>query len=125
MHSRSVAIGIAFLCSSILSYAQQGLIGTYEGPYFEVTNGEWPRRHSTTLHITSAENGKLAGKFHVSGPSCQGDYVIDGTYQDNKLELRTSEGGVPGCGNRKFILNIESDKLVGKYDTLTITLSKK
>jgi hypothetical protein len=124
MRIRTLVIGIALLSCSTLLYAQQGLLGTYTGTFRE-RGGEYPVRVSAILEITSAENGKLAGKLKFSSASCSGDYVIDGAYQDSKLEMLTSEGAVRGCGKDKLVLVAQGNKLVGKYGANEIELSKK
>jgi hypothetical protein len=105
-------------------YAQQGLLGTYAGGFRE-RGGEYPVRVYAILEITSAENGKLAGKFKASGGSCGGDYVIEGNYHDNKLEMRTGKGAMRGCGEEPLVVVVQGNKLVGKYSTYDVELSKK
>lgn len=124
MRIRTLVIGIALLSCSTLLYAQQGLLGTYTGAFRE-RGGEIPRRVSAILEITSAENGKLAGKFKLSGGSCGGDYVIDGAYQDSKLEMRTSEGALRGCGKDTLVLVPQDNKLVGTIGAESIELQRK
>lgn len=109
---------------SIASYAQQGLMGSYQGNYVEFVSGH-PTPHHGVLQLSKMENGKVAGKFNITGQSCSGEYAVTGTYSDSKLDLRTSEGSLRGCGNEPLVLSIEGDTLTGTYSTMRITLSRK
>ena len=124
MRNRISGIGIALLlaCSS-LSYAQQEIVGTYAGSY-SVSSGH-PERYSATLTITGVVNGKVAGKFHIDASTCGGDYPIDGAYQDGKLDLRTGEGSMRGCGQDAVKLVLQGNRLVGTIGGFNASLGKK
>ena len=129
MRSGIVALGVLFLFFSTLSYAQQELIGTYEGRWMAGGSGDagaatlFP--NYGTLKIVSAENGKLSGTFTVGKYYCSGEYLIEGSYHDNKLEMRTGQGAKRDCGKEPLVVVVEGNKLVGKYSTYDIELSKK
>jgi hypothetical protein len=120
---RTLSIGIALLSCSALLYAQQGLLGTYKAWYKTGQLGH-KQSNSATLEITSAENGKIAGKLTISG-ECDGDYVIAGTYQDSKLEMLTSEGALRGCGKETLLFVAQGNKLVGTMGAEKIEFERK
>lgn len=125
---RSLTLGIALtsLFCSAQSYAQQGLMGKYEATYSGVTTGRGvPWTQYLTLEITTAENGKMAGKLNVARLGCSGDYLIDGTYQDSKLEMKTNEGAKTGCGKVPLVLVPQGNKLVGTYGRTPVEFSKQ
>jgi hypothetical protein len=129
MRTRTMCIGIAlFSCSTLLS-AQQGLIGSYEGRFVHTGfAGYGPQHTYATLEIANADNGKLAGKLKIErhwAYACEGDYVVQGTYQDNKLDLLTSEGVKRGCGKESLVLTVQGNKLVGTFGSSEIELGKK
>jgi len=126
MRLGTVALGVLFLFYSTLSYTQQELIGTYEGNWTVAAgshSGGFP--NWGTLKIVSAENGKLSGTFAVGNLSCRGEYLIEGSYHDNKLEMRTGQGAMRGCGEDPLVVVVQGKKLVGKFSTYEIELSKK
>jgi len=121
---RYVAIGVAvFLCST-LSNAQQGLVGTYEGRWI-FASGSRDYYNYGTLKIASAENGKLVGTFTIAQQACKGEYLIGGTFHDNKLEMQTGDGVLADCGKQPLVLVVQGNKLVGKYSTFETELTKK
>jgi len=126
MRIRTLGIGIALFSCSTLSYAQQELIGKYEGNWTVAAgshSGGFP--NWGTLKIVSAENGKLSGTFTVGNLSCRGEYSIEGSYQDNKLEMRVGQGAMRGCGGELLMLVVQGNKLVGTYSTYAIEMAKK
>ena len=124
MRGRYLAIGVAVLFCSTFSYGQQTLTGTYEGKWM-FGSGSRNYYNYGTLTIASAENGKISGKFAVARYACMGEYLIEGTYQNDKLEMRTGEGTLRDCGNQPFVVVVQGNKLVGTYSTFEIELSKK
>lgn len=126
---RRLALGVALasLFCSAESHAQQGLMGTYEATYpgYSRSSRRSPMTEHLTLEITAAENGKLAGKLNVARFDCRGDYLIEGTYRDGKLRMRTSEGTKAGCGNVRLALVSEGNKLVGTYGRTPVEFSKQ
>lgn len=124
MHIRIGVVGALLICST-LAHGQQGLPGTYEADFsgFSDSGREWSQR--VTLVITSAENGKVAGKYHVPKYSCAGDYLIEGTVRENHLELTTSPGTMRGCGNAKIVLTVDGTRLIGKVTTYDAEFRRK
>lgn len=125
MRRQTLCIGIALFFCSTLSYAQQGLIGSYEGSFRHPDPGHGPRQVGSTLEIKSAENGKLAGKFKISNEYCMGEYLIQGTYNENKLEMWTGEGTKRDCGKELLVLVVQGNKLIGTIGSTRIEMEKK
>jgi hypothetical protein len=109
---------------SALAYAQQEMVGTFDGSYF-VSGANHPMRYSVTLTITGVEDGKVAGKFNIDASVCSGDYPIQGTYQDNKLNLRTGDGSMRGCGQDAIEMVLKGNQLVGKIAGFNAILGRK
>ena len=125
MRRRTLFIGIALFFCSTLSYAQQGLIGSYEGRFMQTNPAERSTRIGSTLEIKSAENGKLAGIFKISNEYCRGEYLIQGTYNESRLEMLTGEGTKRDCGKESLVLIVQGNKLVGTIGSLQIEMEKK
>lgn len=119
------AIVVALLCCAGISYAQQGLVGSYYGEYPEPTGHGWPKIQGLTLKIVSAKDGKIAGQLVLGSNECVGNYELEGSYQDNKLEMKTSEGSLRGCGQQPVTLEVQGDKLVGRYGMFSVQLTRK
>jgi hypothetical protein len=109
----------------MLIYAQEGLLGTYKGSFYTEYPGHGAIPVFSILEITSAENGKIAGKFNITQGYCRGDYVIEGTYQDSKLEMLKSAGALRDCGKETLVVVAQGAKLTGTYGALKIELEKK
>ena len=124
MHSRISRLGLAVLACSSLAYAQQDIAGRYSGSY-SVSGLNHPMRYTGTLTITGVENGKVAGKFNIDANVCSGDYPIQGTYQDGKLELRTGDGSMRGCGQDAIEMVLQGNRLVGKIGGFNASLDRK
>ena len=121
------AVIALFSCSTLLC-AQQGLTGIYKGRFGVVYRAgldPWPL--DATLDIATAENGELAGKFRIWGTwiyVCNGNYSVQGVYQGNRLEMRTSAGTVRGCGLEPLLLAVQGNKLLGTLGGVEIKLEK-
>ncbi|HSQ04610.1 MAG TPA: hypothetical protein VLN59_11265 [Burkholderiales bacterium] len=112
---RNLAIGFAItLFCSGLAYPADALIGKYSG---SVT---YPGRRGDTpigleLVIESIESGTVKAKaaYSMRGP-CAGEYLMAGTYADNKLRLKSIENS-GRTGDCVLILNLaaEGNSLVG------------
>ena len=100
-------------CSSVTTaYAQQELVGTYKGEYWERGDYVHPHVQTVILRISSTEGGKVAGKLELGESSCRGVYDVQGTYQGAQMSLRTSEGPMAGCA-QQITLTSKDRKLVG------------
>jgi len=124
MRSLALTVALASVLVSSQSSAQQELVGRYEATragYNQIGGAT----QFFTLEITSVENGKLSGKLTMAKFECRGDYPIEGSYRDGKLEMRTSEGHRRGCGNVPVILVVEGNRLIGTRDGFTVEFLKK
>ena len=97
----------ALLLFSTLAHGQQGLPGTYEADFsgFSDSGREWSQR--VTLVITSAENGKIAGKYNVPKYSCAGDYLIVCNGFGNRERPAEFVSGSEKGGPSLYIFKIE------------------
>ena len=120
-----ISSAVALSAGLMMSYAQQGLVGTYVGEYRERQPEGYPRTQTATLEITSAQSGKLTGKYNLASFGCGGTYEVEGTYQDNKLDMRTKSGALRGCGDEQLMPMTQGNKLVGKVGAYEIELLRK
>jgi hypothetical protein len=122
----SGVIGLIALVWSISPYAQQPLVGKWEGTVVE--GGRTDRATSIAVEITNADGGKLKGTMQLNpyrNRGCSGIYQIEGTYQDNKVEFKSNQrGGVDWC-NMEYKLVAEGGQLKGTGGTGEVQLSKK
>ena len=97
-----------------IACAQDSLVGTYKG------NNTGPGcpgdvQVEVQLVIASVEKGVVKGTVtQFSKGGCAGEYPMEGTYDDNKLVMKsTGKGG--RAGDCDFGLNValEGNKLVG------------
>jgi hypothetical protein len=126
----AAAILLSLSVSAGSLYAQEPLGGKYSGGYKAKTNqGEqWA---TVVLEILSVEGGRVKAKavrgaFANIGPglTCAGEYQLEGTYENNKLALKSVAG--PGAGDCRlgFMLVAEGNKLKGRVNKNDIELSK-
>ena len=121
-----VAMGLVFLSYSTSLLAQQTLVGKYAGNYIQKTvRGDETR--GLTLEITGADDGKLKGTANsFEKGTCAGKYEVEGTYQDNKIVVRSVGGGgaASDCSLRLQLV-AEGNKLVGKFGPRDVELSRQ
>jgi hypothetical protein len=102
-----------------ITYAQDSLVGTYKGSFTVPSHqGKGSRQIGVQLVIASVENGVVKGTAtnygFGQGGSCAGDYPMEGKYDGNKLEMKsTAKSG--RAGDCSFNLNVvqKGNKLVG------------
>jgi hypothetical protein len=125
------AIGFILLSCSACLPVKEGLVGGYSG-YFVTPRGV---REYLVLEIQTAQDGMLKAKAtrHYSGTRlvagagmCMGDYTLEGTYKDNKIDLRSvAPGGAAGDCRMTLRLAVEGDKLTGTMGKLRTELTKR
>ena len=116
----------ALLACSAQAHSQQTLVGNYDGSFqFYHREGSGFISIYVSLEITNVAEGKVAGKLQLERGICRGDYSVDGTYEANKLALRTGKGSTADCGNVPMVLALQGNKLIGTYGTSDMELSKK
>jgi hypothetical protein len=126
--------GLILLSCSACLPVQEGLVGQYSG-YFLARTRTSEIRERLTLEIQTAQDGKLkatatryfSGTRLVAGAGmCMGDYVLEGTYQDDNIELRSvGPGGAAGGCRMTLRLVVEGDKLTGTMGKLRAELTKR
>ena len=126
----TVTTGLILPLGSTCLHAQQALVGSYSGS-FTKQGRAGNLQGGVTLQITSAENGALKatairGSAGLRGTDgCAGQYELAGTYQGDKLQLKsTAKGGGAGDCGLSFQLTADGNKLVGKMGQLDVQLSK-
>ena len=124
MRNHLVEAGVAMFLLSSLSFAQESLLGTWNGSFEVVTATSRKINIPVKLDITRAENGKLTGKVLRGVGSCMGENSVDGTYDGAKVEVKVAEGVIRGCGNSTMNLSAQGGKLVGKWGERDLVLSK-
>ena len=113
------AMAFAVLVSVVAGvYAQDALPGRYTGTY-AFLGGSKENTVRLTLVIASVEGGIVKGTATNEGSTgrknpCGGDYPMEGKYEGNKLQLKSTEKGgrVGDCG-LSLNLTVEGNKLVG------------
>jgi hypothetical protein len=128
-----VTTGFILLSCSACLPVQEGLVGQYSG-YFVVRRTSEVRER-LTLEIQTAQDGKLkatatrhytAGRPTAGANMCVGDYVLEGTYDDNKIVLRSiGPGGRAGDCRMTLRLAVEGDKLTGTMGKFGAELTKR
>jgi hypothetical protein len=86
---------------------------------------------TVVLDITSVESGKVKAKavrgaYGNRGPglACAGEYQMEGTYENNKLVIKSVAGpGGLDC-SLGFVLVAEGNKLKGTFGKRDVELSK-
>ena len=122
------ASGLALSMFAASLHAQENLAGTYPGTFRLQTNqGVFPIE--ITLLITDASEGKLRGKAIRGsrggvGQSCSGEYKVEGTYKDNKIDLKAEPGGRAGDCPMRLRLVKEGNHLTGKMGRLDVEFWK-
>ena len=122
-------VGFLILAASSAS-AQESLVGKYSGTFMLPSQSRGVLPVAISLEITSAADGKLQAKATRSasawaGQGCAGEYKLAGTYEGNKLDMRSTEPGGPAkdCGMRLRLV-AEGKKLKGKMGQLDVDFSR-
>lgn len=104
-------VTFVFACGSV--YAQDSLVGKWSGS-FSIQTSRGEIKVGVELTIASVENGKVKGTATSYSKSCGGQYEMQGTYQDDKLALKSANksGGAGDCWFG-LKLTVDGNKLVG------------
>ena len=105
------SVAAMLVASSTCLWAQQSLVGTYRGEYWEPATEAYPNRQQVVLEIKSVTDGKVTGKYTLASEYCRGTYEVEGVLSDNELALKT-EGPKKDCG-QELTLRVQDDKLTG------------
>ena len=122
MKKALLGFGLMILAASL--YAQESLVGTYNGTFNWQTQSRGVMALPISLKITSAAGGKLQatacrGHNNKAGANCAGEYKLSGTYEGNKLDLKPTSDGAPNDCGMHLQLVAEGRKLkgtIGKSD---------
>lgn len=83
--------------------------GRYTGNYFDASD-----MIGLTLVISSIENGVVKAAATLGGRGCEGQYPMQGTFQNNRLDLNaTRKGGPAGDCPLSLSLAAQGNTLVG------------
>jgi hypothetical protein len=125
----AVAFGSGLLIFAALSLAQENLVGKYSGNFMLWTPSRGIIPIGILLEISSAADGQVQGKAiryadSRAGRGCEGEYKVAGTYEGNKIEMKSEPGGPAKDCFMRLHLVAEGRKLKGKMGTFDVELSK-
>ena len=93
------------------AFAQESLIGTYEGTLHGV--GAKNQTIGVRLVIASVDGASVQGTAtRFQKGACNGDFPMEGTIEGNNLIMKATERSALDC-NFKLSVKIEGNKLVG------------
>jgi hypothetical protein len=120
---------LSFLVLASTLYAQESLVGKYAGTFVVPTNSRGMVPLAISLDITSAADGKLQAKALRSqsslvGQGCAGEYDLEGTYQGNKIDMKSGPGGPAKDCFMRLRLVAQGNKLTGKLGTFDVEFVK-
>lgn len=106
-------VGVVLMSWVSFSHAQQVATGNYIGAY----SGE-RRPTGISLEIKSADNGRIQGSVTTNSRTCNGTFAVEGTYQDNKIEIQSAaqRGRTGDCAELKLELVANGNKLTGRFN---------
>jgi hypothetical protein len=125
----AVALGSSLLIFAATSHAQENLVGKYSGTFMQQTQSRGIIPIGISLEITNAADGKLQAKVlrsaqRMAGQGCAGEYKLEGTYEGNKIEMKSEPGGRGNECILQFHLVAEGNKLKGKMGKSDVEFSK-
>ena len=113
-------LALAFLIAismghGTITYAQDSLVGTYNGSYtYPGGRGHSPISATVQLIIASVENGVAKGTATTFQNASAGEYPMEGKIDGNKLTMKsTAKGGRTGDCTFGFNVTQEGGKFVG------------
>jgi hypothetical protein len=117
--------GLLFmLCAVGVAFAQDSIVGSYNGNY-EVQTIRGQQRWGVTLAIASVEDGKVKGTATLHQGGCQGSYPVEGSVKGNVIGVRATEkGGPAGDCSFGFKGKVEGNRLVGNMGKYEVELRK-
>jgi hypothetical protein len=125
----AVAFGSSLLVFAAASHAQENLVGKYNGTFLFQTQSRGLLPIAISMEITSAAGGKLQGKATRSsnakaGMGCVGEYKLEGTYEGNKIDMKSEPGGPAKDCIMHLQLVAEGNRLKGKMGQSDVDFSK-
>ena len=125
----TVALGLASMLVTGSLAAQENLVGKYAGTFNLQTQSRGVLPIPISLQITSAANGKLQatasrGHNNKAGQGCAGEYKLTGSYEGNKIDLKSDAGGPAGDCVMHLQLVAEGNKLKGTMGKSEVEFSR-
>jgi hypothetical protein len=112
------------LCAAGVAFAQDSLVGKYNGSY-EVHTMRGPQKFGVTLAINSVEAGRVTGTATLHQGGCRGDYPVAGSVKDDAIGVRaTTKGGPAGDCGFGFKGKVDGNRLVGQMGKYEVELRK-
>jgi hypothetical protein len=126
---RHLVLGSVLAVLAVSLYAQESLVGSYNGSFNWQTQSRGVMPLPISLRITSAADGKLQatasrGHNNKAGQGCAGEYKLSGTYAGNKLDLVSEPGGPAGDCTMHLKLVAEGNKLTGTLGKSEVELRR-
>ena len=112
------------ICAPAVLHAQSSIIGKYTGSF--TTHGLSRYRNvGVSLVISSVEGAAVKGTATVNGGDyCPGNYVMEGTYINSMLDLKSTKGpDVLGC-EFKFAGKVEGNGINGIVDGIDVRMNR-
>ena len=124
-----VALGLGLMILAASLYAQDSLVGKYSGTFMLQTQSRGVIPIGISLEITNAADGKLQGKVirsaqRMAGQGCAGEYMLGGSYEGSKIEMKSEPGGRGNECILQFHLVAEGNKLKGKMGASDVEFSR-
>ena len=118
---------LGFMVLAFSAYAQESLVGIYNGSFNWQTQSRGVMALPISVKITSAADGKLQatasrGHNNKAGQGCAGEYKLSGTYEGNKLDLRSDSA--PADCDMHLQLVAEGRKLKGTMGKSEVEMAK-
>ena len=126
---RLAACALGLMLVAVSGYAQESLVGTYNGSFNLQTQSRGVLPIPMSLRIASAADGKLQatasrGHNNKAGQGCAGEYKLSGTYEGSKLDLKSEPGGAAGDCTIHLQLVADGRKLKGTMGKSEVELVK-
>ena len=83
-----------------------------------------PMTVGIALTVASVDGAQVTGTWEMLKGNCPGKYPFAGTFQNNKLHIKTEAGSKQGCGPYGPSFSLEGDKLMGKFAQQDVTLTR-
>lgn len=108
----AMTMAVGMMAPALVS-AEESVIGKYTGSFI-VSTSRGPIRTGLGLVLDSAEGGVVKGNAKIFDWSCAGDYPMEGTLAEGKMQLRsTAKGGRAGDCSLRLNLAVDGDRLTG------------
>ena len=108
----AITMAVGMMAPALVS-AEESIIGKYTGDFIMSTS-RGPIRTGLGLVLDRAEGGVVKGTATIFDWSCAGDYPMEGTFREGKMQLRsTAKGGRAGDCSLRLNLAVDGGRLTG------------